>query len=310
MIYELQIATAAEENLLLEEFSQRFCWLRERGYLLGVSRVANEQSNTLFVNLKLQGNNNDLFLKEDDIIYIFKHQISEFLAEHILRDWEEKILFKEINKKSRRISPEDQKIVLYKAVDFLRRCNGNESLNLLLNYGRKNKISHKIMDYIYSNNTLVIEGLITFCMPDYLNELRFAVDMACEELRNEKEYNDFVKLLRYFVDTQIPRLHEVNLLMDKDGLFYIWDGDGVNIHEKFSDYYCNDILINDISLDDMLVSILITVSPQQIILHNAGKQDTEPVKMIREVFAERIKDCNGCERCLPNGPDNDWKNHN
>lgn len=308
MIYELQIATAADENLLLEEFSQRFCWLRERGYLLGISRVANEKNNTLFVNLKLQGNNSDLFLKEDDIIYIFKHQISEFLAEHILRDWEEKILIKEISKKSRQISSADHKIVLNKAVEFLRRCNSNESLNLLLNYGRKNKISHKIMDYIYSNNSLVIEGLINFCMPDYLNELKFAVDLACEELRNEKEYNNFVKLLRYFVDTQPPRLYEVNLLMDQTGLFYMWDGDGANIQEKFTNYYCNDSLINEISLDDMLVSILITVSPQRIILHNAVEQDTEPVKMIREVFAERIVDCDGCERCQPLKPDDEWKN--
>lgn len=309
MIYELQIATAAEENLLLEEFSQRFYWLRERGYFLGVSRVANQQSNTLLVKLRLQGDNNDLFLKEDDIIYIFKHQISEFLAEHILRDWEEKILLKEINKKSRRISAEDQKIVLYKAIDFLRRCNSNESLNLLLNYGRKNKISHKILDYIYSNDSLVIEGLINFCMPDYLNELRFAVDLACEELNNEKEYNNFVKLLRYFVDTQPARMYEVNLMMDKDGLFYLWDGDGDNIQEKFTNYYCNDILINEISLDDMLVSILITISPRQIILHNAGEQDSESVKMIREVFAERIRDCEGCERCQSKNPDDDWQNH-
>lgn len=309
MIYELQIATAADENLLLEEFSQRFCWLRERGYLLGISRVANERSNTLFVNLKLQGNNNDLFLKEDDIIYIFKHQISEFLAEHILRDWEEKILRKEIIKKSRHIAPADHAVVLNKAIEFLRRCNSNESLNLLLNYGRKNKISHKIMDYIYTNNSLVIEGLITFCMPDYLNELRFAVDLACEELRNEKEYNNFVKLLRYFVDTQPPRLAEVNLLMDPDGLFCLWDGNGTDIQEKFTNYYCNNSLMNEISLDDMLVSILITVSPLRIILHNAVEEDNEPVKMIREVFAERIVDCEGCERCMTNRPDDEWKHH-
>lgn len=309
MIYELQIATAADGELLLEEFSQRFCWLRERGYLLGISRTANAQSNTMLVKLKLQGSNCDLYLKEDDIIYIFKHQLSEFLAEHILRDWEEKILLKEIGKKNRHIAPEDQKIVLDKAIDFLRRCNSNESLNLLLNYGRKNKISHRIMDYIYSNDSLVIEGLINFCMPDYLSELRFAVDLACEELRNEKEYNNFVKLLRYFVDTQPPRLYEVNLLMNQEGLFCLWDGDGESIQEKFTNYYNNDILMNEISLDDMLVSILITVSPQRIILHNAREQDNEPVKMIREVFAERIKDCQGCERCLPERSDDDWKNH-
>lgn len=309
MIYEMKITTAAEENLLWEEFSQRFCWLQERGYLLGVNRVAYENSNTLFVNLCLQGDNNDLFLKEDDIVYIFKHQISEFLAEHILRDWEAKMLWKEVCKKTRHIPVEDQEIIMNKALDFLKRCNGNESLNLLLNYGRKNKISHKIMNYIYFHNNVVIEGLINFCMPDYLTELRFAVDLACEELRNEKEYNDFVKLLRYFVETQPSRIQEVNLRMDTDGHFGLWDGQGMNIEEKFLNYYCNDLLIDEISLDDLLVSILITISPRRIILHNAEQLNTEPVKMIRKVFGERIRDCKGCERCLSNGQESDKRHH-
>ncbi len=309
MIYEMQIATSAEENLLMEEFTQRFYWLKERGYFLGVKRDAYENTNTLLVNLSLQGSNNDLFLKEEDIIYIFKHQISEFLAEHILRDWEEKMLWKEINKKYRHIASEDQEIILGKAADFLKRSNVNESLNLLLNYGRKNKISHKIMDYVYSNNNVVIEGLINFCMPDYLNELRFAVDLACEELRNEKEYNDFVKLLRYFVDTQPSRIQEVNLLMDKAGQFWLWDGQGINIEEKFLNYYCSDLLLDDIGLDDLLVSILITVSPRRIILHNAEQQNNEPVMMIRKVFGERIRDCRGCERCLINEQESDKRRH-
>lgn len=309
MIYEMQITTAADENLLLQEFSQRFCWLQERGYTLGISRVAYEATNTLLVNLSLQGSNDDLYLKDEDIIYIFKHQIAEFLAEHIIKDWEAKMVWKEISRKARHIPLDDQKIIMNKALDFLKRCNGNESLNLLLNYGRKNKISHKIMDYIYNNNAVVIGGLITFSMPDYLTELKFAVDLAMEELRNEREYNDFVKLLRYFVDTQPSRIQEVNLRMDPDGLFWLWDGQGINIEEKFLNYYCNDLLIDEISLDDLLVSILITVSPRRIILHDAEQQNSEPVKMIRNVFGERIRDCSGCERCLSKGHENDERHH-
>lgn len=307
MIYELRITTAAGENMLIEEFSQRFSWLRERGYLLGISRSAYENSDCLSVTLSLRGNNEDLFLNDDDIIYIFKHQISEFLAEHILRDWEEKMLLREVSKKNRHIPLQDQEIILGKAVDFLKSCHGNESLNLLLNYGRKNKIAHKIMDHLYSHNKLVIEGLITFGMPDYLTELRFAVDLACEELRNEKEYNDFVKLLRYFVDTQPACIQEVNLRMDTDGLFWLWDGQGSNIEEKFID--CYDLFLDELGLDDLLVSILITVSPQRIILHNAEQLNTEPVKMIRKVFGERIIDCSGCERCLNNGWETDKGHH-
>ncbi len=309
MIYELEIATAAENNMLLEEFTQRFGWLQERGFSLGVARVAYEETNTLLVNMSLQGDNNDLFLREDDIVYIFKHQVAEFLAEHIMRDWEEKLIWKEINKKSRHIPVEDQAVVRDKAIDFLKSCNGNESLNLLLNYGRKNKISHKIMDYIYAHDNLVIEGLINFCMPDYLSELRFAVDLACEELRNEKEYNDFVKLLRYFVDTQPSRIQEVNLQMDRNGLFCLWDGHGINIEESFLNQYASDVFLDEISLDDLLVSILITISPKRIVLHNSAQQNSEPVMMIRKVFGERIRDCQGCERCLTNGQESDKTRH-
>jgi putative sporulation protein YtxC len=298
MIYKIQITTLAEENLLWDDFSQRFSWLRERGYILDVNRMVSENSDTLLLDLVIQGENTDIFMKDEDIVYIFKHQISEFLAEHILNDWENKMVRREISKRTRHIDVQDQEIVMQKAIDFLQRCNSNESINLLFNYGRKNKISHKIMDYIYTNDRLVIEGLINFCMQDYLNELRFAVDLACEELNNEKEYNDFIKLLRYFVDTQTPRTREVNLLMDKDGLFILWDGEGVSIDEKIVNYYSNEMLYNDISLDDILVSILITISPRRIILHNAASDHSEPVKIIRQVFGDRIKDCQGCERCL------------
>jgi len=300
MIYKMQITTLAEENLLWDDFSQRFSWLSERGYILDVNRIVSNKSDTLLLDLVIQGENTDIYMREEDIVYIFKHQISEFLAEHILHDWEDKMVRREISKRTRHIDVQDQEIILQKAIDFLQHCNTNDSINLLFNYGRKNKISHKIMDYIYGNDKLVIEGLINFCMQDYLNELRFAVDLACEELNNEKEYNDFIKLLRYFVDTQTPRMREVNLLMDKDGLFFLWDGDGVNIDEKIINYYSNEMLYNDISLDDILVSILITVSPRRIVLHNASSDYSEPVKIIRQVFGERIKECGGCERCLKN----------
>ncbi|HPF20232.1 MAG TPA: putative sporulation protein YtxC [Syntrophomonas sp.] len=297
MIYKMQIATLAEENLLWDDFSHRFGWLRERGFVLQINREVCPNSNTLLLDLVIEGDNNDLFMKDEDIVYIFKHQISEFLAEHILHDWENKMVRREISKRTRHLNGEELKIVWHKAMDFLQRCNTNDSINLLFNYGRKNKISHKIMDHIYHYDKLVIEGLINFGMQDYWNELRFAVDLACEELNNEKEYNDFVRLLRYFVDTQTPRMPEVNLRMDQDGLFFLWDGNGADIDEKIINYYSNELLYNDISLDDILVSILITISPRRIILHNSNSDNSEPVKVIRQVFGERIKDCGGCERC-------------
>jgi putative sporulation protein YtxC len=298
MVYELQITTAADSTPFLEQFLEKFSWLEQHGYALWVNKLADEKSNNLFIDLRLEGDKIEPDYKEEDIIYIFKHQVSEFLAEHIVKDWERKLTWKEVTKKGRHISSGDQLLVLEKAVDFLKRCNSNESLNLLMNYGRKNKMSHKILDYIYYHHHLVMEGFIRFCMQDYLTEIKFAVDLACEELRNEKEYNEFVKLLRYFVDTQVPMIQEVNILTDKMGRYSLWDGNGVRIEEKHINYYLDDNTRAEINLDDVLVSILITVAPRRIILHNSRDSRSDTVKVIKNVFTERISECNGCERCL------------
>lgn len=298
MVYELQITTATDSTPFLDQFREKFSWLEQHGYVLWVNKLADEQNNNLFIDLRLEGDTIESHYKEEDIIYIFKHQVSEFLAEHIVKDWEQKLTWKEVTKKGRHISAGDQLSVLDKAVDFLKRCNSNESLNLLMNYGRKNKISHKILDYIYYHNTLVMEGFIQFCMQDYLTEIKFAVDLASEELKNEKEYNEFVKLLRYFVDTQPPMIQEVNILTDKMGRFSLWDGSGVRIEEKHVNYYLDDMMRGEISLDDILVSILITVAPLRIVLHNSCESRSETVKVIKSVFAERISECKGCERCF------------
>jgi putative sporulation protein YtxC len=302
MIYELQITTATESKFLLSEFPKKFSWLGQHGYSLSIDKPTYEQINTLFLDIKLQGNTTDTHYKDEDIIYIFKHQIAEFLAEHIVKDWEKKLTWKEIIKKGRHIPTADQVPIFNKALDFMKRCNSNESMNLLMNYGRKNKMAHRILDYIYYHNKLVLEGFINFCMKDYLTEIKFAVDLACEELRNEKEYNEFVKLLRHFVDSQPPIVMEVNVLMDPHGRFSLWDGNGVRIEEKNMECYIEDLTRGEINLDDVLVSILITVAPLRIVLHNTpGNQRSESVKMIKNVFSERISECKGCERCFTYG---------
>lgn len=298
MIYEIELTTAADSKYFLDGFAQRFSWLKQRGCKLLTNTIKYDKANCLKLEIQLVGSPVSYNYKEEDLIYIFKHQLAEFLAEHIINDWENKLTWKEITKKSRRILLDDHSVIMEKAMAFLRHCNSNESLNLLMNYGRKNKISHHIFEYIYYHNCLMMEGFINFCLRDYLTEIRFAVDLACEELRNEKEYNEFIKLLRYFVDTQPPLLPEVNVMADCVEGFILWDSDGTRI-EQNNINHIDDIFRGEIGLDDLLISILITAAPRRIILHNTKKQpDSEALQMIKKVFDKRISFCDGCERCL------------
>ncbi|HHW62045.1 MAG TPA: hypothetical protein GX404_09095 [Syntrophomonadaceae bacterium] len=297
MVYELFISTAVSNGELPAKLSERFYWLEEKGYSFILEEQYRNAEQVSF-RVRLVGSNPELPFRDEDMIYIFKHQLAEFMAEHVVYDWEPLLVWKEICKKSRQLSPGDRPVVYEKASSFLKNCNQNESLNLLMNYGRKNRIAHKIMDYLYSNNILFIEGFIQFCMREYLNEIRFAVDLACEELKSEKEYNEFVQLLRYFVDTQPSYIIEVNLFIDKQGNYILWDEDGKRLDDDLINYYLEDLLVPDITLDDILISILITIAPRRIILHRTGDEIlNESVKMIQQVFAERIQECRGCKHC-------------
>ena len=138
MIYQLQITTAVESKFFLNEFSNKFSWLKQHGCSLTIDQTTVDQNN-IIIDLWLEGTASKHY-REEDIIYIFKHQLAEFLSEHIIQDWENRLTWKEVNKQKRHYLPGDNLIVMDKAVKFLKHCNSNESLNLLMNYGRKNKM--------------------------------------------------------------------------------------------------------------------------------------------------------------------------
>lgn len=298
MIYEFEISTTPQCDYLSNHLTDQFNWLRSRGYELNIKRFRDQINDLEFFKISINKDENDNLFSDNDIIYIFKHQLAELLAEHILEDWEEKLIIKEIQRRGSKIYYADRSNILKKTRSFMMYSTANENLNNLLNFGRKNKLAYKIMDYIYNHHRLMVEGFINFCLKEYLNEIHFAVDFACEELKHEQEYSEFVKLLRYFVDSQPPRVNQVNLIMNK-GLFYLWDDKGIKIDDRYIRRYLSDISLNDINLDDMLISILVTIAPQNIIIHETSHNCNynEAVEIIKKVFTDRISICKGCKGC-------------
>ncbi|MGI6453148.1 MAG: sporulation protein YtxC [Syntrophomonadaceae bacterium] len=297
MIYQIQIVTANDSEWIVEQTGRRLQWIKEKGYQLTIDII--QESDVNFITLALQGNYVDGVFRDEDIENIFKHQLAEVLAESIVNNWEPKLIWREVLRSCKRNHKDDKKIIFEKAREFIRRCNDNESLNLLMNFGRKNRIAHKILDHLNNNDRIVMEGFINFCVPDYLTEVRFAVELAMEELKDEKEYNEFVKLLRYFVDSQPPKVVEVNLSVDANGVFHLWDGKGTKIEENYMSFYLEDISVNEVNIDDVLISILITIAPRKIVLHNTENVPVnEAMKMIKNVFHDKIQTCPGCDRCF------------
>lgn len=300
MLYEFQVGTVDEGNELIGGLKSRLQWINQKGFILHWELKPQPELGIELITFILEGSNHDSVFREEDICDVFRHQLSEALAEHIMDYCEGQVLKKEISRSIKKYLQLEKDEVYVKARDILNNCRSSESLNLLLRFGRKNRISQRVLEHLKQNRRLLVEGFVTFCLQDYLTEIKYAAEVALEELKNEREYSEFVSLLRYFVDSQKPKMNEVNLMVMGNGSFYLWDDSGTKIDEQYINYYLDEMLSNEVSLDDVLVSILITISPRHIILHNTGEQgSSEPVLMIRNVFKERISECAGCEKCRP-----------
>ena len=297
MLYNIDlIVSRGRSRSIKNRLETGFSWLRERGFKLVVKEYSGDPYIVLMITLA-GPLSSEVFIDED-IIYIFQHQLAENLADVIMNDWENTLIKRYVTRYYKRMNSAEQLELAERAELFLRRCNDNDSINLLLKFGRKNKITHSILELYDSVGSLNLEGLVNFRLHDYKREIRFAVDIANEDLKSEKQYNDFVKLLKYFVENQPPRTFEVNVLIKENGLFDLWDGRGEAIEEDFIDLYQNDLIGGSNNLDDVLISMLITIAPRRIVLHTVGSlPDIEPIRIIRSVFREKIFVCTGCERC-------------
>ncbi|HBS58116.1 MAG TPA: putative sporulation protein YtxC, partial [Firmicutes bacterium] len=133
---------------------------------------------------------------------------------------------------------------------------------------------------------------------EYRLELLDAVDKAVDDFMMDREYKEFIRLLRYFVDVQEPRIEEVHVIVQANGLFRILDSSGKTINNQYLEGFVVENAEIDLNYGDLLISALITIAPQSVTLHGPNiKQASEVIETIHSVFDGRVCICDGCELC-------------
>jgi putative sporulation protein YtxC len=164
---------------------------------------------------------------------------------------------------------------------------------------RKNKVIEKITDYLRENDEINIRGFITFRMKDIKEEFEDVIDRVVEKYMVEKEYNEFIKLLKYFVDIQDSKIDEVDIIMQPDGNYLIQDSDGNDIMNRFLSDLSDTKFSGTINIDDMLISGLITNAPAKVVIHSPENcTNKEMLDTIKNVFLDKVVFCSSCKICM------------
>ncbi len=225
---------------------------------------------------------------------IFKNYVASVVSDVILNKWESIIINDIIRDNYYYFDESERRLILENVQKYIQ---GNGANGISRNVLRRNQIYQRLCEFLNTNDQLVVEGFIRFRLKEYISELRNAIENAVDDFLMEKEYGEFIQLLRYFVEIQDPRVDITHVVAKSNGHFCLYDDKKQNI----SNDYLEDVVMqidNEISYEDLLISALISISPRKIVFHyQENNFPASTVKTIKEVFVGRVETCTGCEWC-------------
>jgi putative sporulation protein YtxC len=163
---------------------------------------------------------------------------------------------------------------------------------------RKNKVAAEIELFLSTNTRIHLDGFVTFRLASYWEELREIAAYAVDEYVMDKQYQEFISLLKYFVRMQEVKLPIVHVLHKGETEFALYDEQYRLLESAPADRIVAEMLESEMNMEDMIVSTLITVSPQQIVIHT--RQPELPVmRTLETIFEQRVRLCAHCSHCSP-----------
>lgn len=234
----------------------------------------------------------------NDFINIFKFCVSNAIYEYI-RDFEVPSLIQHIISTQYCNFDIKERLEIYRnCLEVLKEENSDRFLSIDNDLGPKTKILHQITNYLNNNTEINLKGFIIFRLKDYLLDLHEIIEKAVDDFLIDREYNEFIKLLKYFVDIQESKLNIVNVVFDEKSTFKIYDECDRLLNYDYLTNVATELEENNINESDMLISALITIAPNEIIIHKMPiLKDKDTARTLENIFPEKIHYCNSCKWC-------------
>ncbi|WP_350344399.1 putative sporulation protein YtxC [Proteinivorax tanatarense] len=267
--FKEQFKTCLEQNMIIP--------LRQEG--IGVEVSEDNNGPTTFLGCSVSEKKLTLFQKQKVL-----KRVSLALAEYIVEVLEKPIVEKLVRESYSSLKEREQNKVYLKSLKILREFDEVHNRK----EEAKEYISSQVLEHLLNESQINVEGFLRFRLKGYFSKLENFVEQAADDLKLEKEYNDFIRLLKYFISVQQPKEKEVHLLK-KDGFYLLKDSN-------------NEIITKESCLEicggDGIISSLVTNSPLKVCVHIKDFYSGEELlRTVNSIFDDRVDICLGCSNC-------------
>lgn len=225
-----------------------------------------------------------------DSIELFYSKLAESLSNTVIACCEKNFIKKIINSNYFYFNDIEKKTIFNIASDCLQDEENSQF------YDRNKSLFIAFLKYIVCNKCIVLDGFLNFRTKDYLSILDEAVDFSVNKFLIEREYNEFVNILKSYIKSKIsntPFVHLVyrnqeSILLDENQII-IDTNDSI-----FETKYLSDITF---SSNDYCLNTLLTLLPEKLYIHMINSYEDEFINTLKLIFDNRIHICNDCNIC-------------
>ena len=220
----------------------------------------------------------------------FIHEISCILSCLVIDELEEKFLKHLILKNYFYFNSDERTHILDMCFDIFTddfNTYFDEKYNCLIN---------DFENYLTTNKSIVLTGFINFRIKDYMIILENIVDEAVNTFIIEKEYLEFVSLLKMYINSQNSNCEIVHLIYNNENSILLDETKNIiNISDDiFKAKYLSDITF---SSNDYALNSLLTLIPKKIYIHLIDSVIDEFIQTIGLIFENRTEICTDCNIC-------------
>ncbi len=231
------------------------------------------------------------------IIHYLGNSLSEFythssniLTKCIINYYEKDLINSNINLNYFYFNANERKQILDNTINLL--CDNTNSPK------RYDLINNKIFEYISLKHSFYLQSFINFNLKQYINLLNDQIDIAVNKFLIDKEYLEFVNILRLYIKSEekISEIKNLHLIYSNKNSTIIDDDKNI--------ISCNDSInkakyISDISFssNDLALNTLLNLIPTKLTIHLVDGYPDEFINTIKLIFQERVIICEDCDIC-------------
>lgn len=238
---------------------------------------------------------------EDNITY-FNFEFNEdigtldkylnVLSEYVIDRYETKIIRRILDENFSELSQNAKREIIKNVTVF--------SDDVEVGYSaRKRCILMALYECLTENTKVYLDGFVSFRLKEYELLLYKLLERLADDYNTKKEYEEFIELLKYFVEIQSPRPELLHITVEKNGSYGIADEKGTDITAKCMSEFVGDVAImTETDYDDILISVLITAAPEKVVIHKGENiKNRDLFLTIKKVFG-KVEYCTGCDMCI------------